>query len=256
MAGNPGLVSVLDVITEVLSLLRAYSPGEPIAAADSSSCLFTLSGLIDGWGAERLTVFRGNVATFTTTAGKQTYTVGPAAALAPASPDWLLDPCPPDFNAVTCLPGQPSSIEAELRILTDLQWAEIPLKSLQSNYLGSVWPNFQPAGYYQLSFFPIPSAAVPVTLYTPLPVGKLLALSSTLQMPPGYQEALVYELAIKVSSKFGPRMPEWLPAAWTAAKSRIKEANFQALDVSLDAALTRDGGGFNGGGSIDFYMGK
>ncbi len=250
MAGNAG-PTVLDLITEALSILSVYTPGEPMAAADAETCLFTLGGLVDGYGAERLTIYQLNVlAQFATTAGKQTYLVGTGAT----GNDWIVSALPTRFEYVSQSLANRSAtgaLEVGLHQYTNADWERLSLKSLGNTMLEGVWINYG-VGAHALSFFPLPLAAIPITLYTAQMTPRFTALTNVLALPPGYQELLTYELALKVASKFDATIPPFLPDAFAEAKSRVKMANFQALDIRCDPALTGHGGGRSG---LDFYKG-
>lgn len=257
MAAGTGAITTRDLITEVLSILKVYSPGDALAAADAQTCLFTLGGIFDGYAAERLTFWQLNtLGAFSTSAGKNSYTI---AAAAGSGVDWVISPLPTRFDYVSQSMGNPSAtgpLEIGLRPLTSYEWERISLKTLGNSILESYWPNYG-ATSHVLTFFPTPTASLSITLYVAQQTAGLASLDTLIQLPPGYQEPITYELAIKVSSKFGANLPAWLPEAWAEAKARLKAKNFEALDVRADRALLSEPGrGFNGGGSIDFYLGK
>jgi hypothetical protein len=241
-------VTVLDICTEVLSLLQVYAPGEPIDPADTASLLFTLGGIVDGWGAEALTIFDQVVYTFNTTAGQAVYTFGPDLTNNWVSPAGF--PLPVSLSCTTIYGG----VEIGIHTSSEDEWKAIALKLLQGGGpITNFWPQYG-AVFHVFNFYPVPAGAVPVVLYVDRQIPRFTALSNTVVFPPGYQEALVYELTIKAQPKFGAPLPSWLPAAWALAKSRVKESNFEAIDLKCDPALV--GTGRHGGGSIAFYEGK
>jgi hypothetical protein len=240
-------VSVLDLLTEVLSLLGVYAPGEPIDAADSASLLFTLNGLIDGLRAESLTKLATVPLTFQTVAGKGSYTLGTSGT------DWVIASgfLPPAIDYYGAMIG--GNLESGMDPLTDAEWAAIGLKGLASTIGLSVWPQYGVSSH-TIWIWPVPSGIEPIVLYCRQPVPSFTAITDAVLLPPGYQEFLTYELTIKSAAKFGARVPDWVPPAWAAARTRVKEDNFEIIDAACDAALTSQGR--RGGGSIDFYLGK
>ncbi len=245
MAGNLGY-TVADLITESLSILGVYAQGETLSAADLQSAFFTLQALVDGWAAQPLTVLQVNTYTFSTVAGQQSYTVGPAG-----TSNWMTTQLPIGFDRIGMQMG---TLELPIEIITLDQWASIALKGFQSSILTQVWIDFGfPA--HSLYFWPVPASAIPVVLYIPQQVAQFTATSNVLALPPGYQEALTFELALKLAAKFGAPIPQWLPEAAADAKANIKSTNFEALDVSCDDAIV-DTSRRSGGGSINFYLGN
>jgi hypothetical protein len=246
MAGNLG-ITVSDLINEALGHLGIWT-GDPLAAADLQSAYFTLNAIVDGWGADACAIYDTATLSFTTSVGKQSYTIGTAN-----TNDWVAPLLPPDFVRVGVTPAAQTNLEIPVEILTLDQWAAISLKAMQSTIITSMWPDFGSAAH-TLNFWPVPSAACTIKLYVPQPVTTFTSTSNTVVLPPGYLEALTFELALKCSSKFGAQIPSWMPAAWSEAKARIKAANVQPLDVRCDPAIV--GTGRSGGGSIRFYEGK
>jgi hypothetical protein len=246
MAGASTLPTVTDIITEALTHLGVYAPGDPLAASDLSSAYFTLQGIVDGWGAQPLTIYNRSVlGSFSLTSGKSSYTIGTSGT------DWIASFLPPEIDLVTMKNG---TLEyPPMRMLTAEEWARIGLKGLQSNIVTECWPDYGAASH-TLNFFPQPNATIPVTLYLLTPLQRFTSASNVVQFPPGYQEALTFELALKCSSKFGAQVPAWLPLAFQDAKANIKAANFDALDLRCDGALVRTPAR-SGGGSIRFYEG-
>lgn len=244
MAGSA--LSVLDLITEALALYGEYAAGEAIDAATVQSLLFTLNAAIDGLGGEPLAIFQTSILSFSTVAGQQTYTLGPD----PAN-NWITTAAAPAavLRAGLVLNG----LELPIAILTADEWAALELKGLQSSITSGLWPQYG-ATSHTLSLWPVPSAAAPVRLYGAQQTAQFTAASDSVSLPPGYQEFLVYDLALKSASKFGAELPSWLPVAWREAKTRIKERNFAALDCATDPALTHRSG--RGWPSINFYTGK
>jgi hypothetical protein len=244
MAGS-GL-SVLDLITEALALMGEYSPGEPLDAAAVQSLLFTLNGALDGLGGEPLAIYSNAVLTFATIAGKQAYTLGPTPA------DWVTAAAVPSLiNGVSMLAN--GALELPIDSVSADEWAGYGLKSMQSSISSAVWIQYGPASHV-LNFWPVPSVAFSVKLYTSQQVPQFVTSADSVVLPTGYQEFLTYDLVIKSAAKFGAAIPEWVPTAWRDARTRIKERNFRALESRCDPALTQQGrrGGWP---SIRFYTG-
>jgi hypothetical protein len=246
LAGNLG-ITVSDLIAEALSHIGVFQ-GDPLSAADIQSAFFTLNAIVDAWGADDCAIFDTSTLSFATIVGKQAYTIGTAN-----TNDWVAPLLPPEFTRVGVVMAAQTTLELAVDILTLDQWASIGLKAMQSTIITGMWADFGSAAH-TLNFWPVPSAACTIKLYVPQPVSTFTATSNTVVLPPGYLEALTFELAIKCSSKFGAQIPSWLPAAWSEAKARIKGANFEPIDARCDPAIV--GTGRRGGGSIDFYLGN
>lgn len=247
MAGNNG-IAVQDIINEALGHLGVYQ-GDALDASDLQSAFFTFQGMMDGWAAEPLTIFQKSTLTFSTVAGQQSYTLGVNAGQTVYN--WPVSALPAEYDAVT--QGISGGLEIPLGIDTEIEWASITIKSMQSGILNEMYPQIAATSHI-LNFWPVPNAILPVNLYVAQRIAAFTATNNVVALPPGYQEAITFELAIKCSSKFGASIPAWLPDAWRDAKGKIAAANFPFLDQKVDPALIRRSTRL--GGSIDFYVGK
>lgn len=230
MAGSGNSVLFSDLATEVLALFGSYVSGETIAAADSQSLIFTFNGILDGYSAEFLAVFNSSVTSgYSLSANKQTYTLGASGS------DWVLSVVPPYITRLGAMIS--ASVEIPLRILTDPEWAAVPLKSQTSTIPQAVWIQNTPPTV-TFSFWPVPSATIPVKIYGGQQVAaRVAATSDVLVLPAGYQELLTYELAIKAAPKFGANLPAWIYTAWQQSKTRVKESNYEAYISRPDTGL-------------------
>jgi hypothetical protein len=241
-------VTVFDLITEALAIYGEYAAGESLDASSVQSLLFTLNGAIDGLGAERLSIYSTSVLSYTTIAGKQSVHLragggglghgGRGSGLHLARRRMLSN----------------GGVELPIAIVNADEWAGIwaevdaDQRSLRRSGLSTGRPRIR-------STFGLCLRARSLWRSTPRNrFRNSWRKRDTVSLPPGYQEFLTYDLAIKSSSKFGAPLPDWLPQAWREARTRIKERNYRAFDSRCDPALTQGSG--RGVPSIDFYTGK
>lgn len=254
MAGPAVGVSLQNIINEALGHLGVYQ-GDPLQAPDLQTAFFTLQAMLDGWQLEPGSFRQVAVESFTTQAGKSSYLVGPSALNPSPAPDWVTPFLPMQFDpgSITNFVG---TVEIPVGIDARADWEAIALKTMQSSILTDCWPQFGLTAV-TLNFWPVPNTSIAVNLYLPQQLSTPAAATATVILPPGYQEAMTFELAIKCSSKFGAALPAWLPEAWREAKEKIRAANWEPLAQRCDAALLgRRGSGHSGGGSIAFYTGE
>jgi hypothetical protein len=248
MAGASTYPTASDLIIEALTHLGVYAPGDALQASDLASAFFTLQGIVDGWGAQPLTIFnRQIIGSFSATAGKGKYTLGTAN-----TNDWVTSFLPPVIDLLTMSMG---TLELQIAVDTAAQWESIGIKSLQSNIINECWPNYGAASH-ELNFYPVPNQSIPINLYLLSAVQRLSSTAQVVQLPPAYQEFLTFELVIKCSTKFGAPIPEWIPAAYQDARTNVKAANFEPLDMQCDPALVSRGARTGGAGLLNFYLGR
>lgn len=218
-----------DVITASLRLIGAVAPGESIAASEATEGLVTLNRMISSWSTESLLIYAKVREEFTLTPNQQSYTMGSGA----------------NFNATRPLRIEAAAIELQtttpvteipIRILTVHEWAEIQTKELSSEIPTDLYPE----GTYPnetLNLYPKPSAAEKLVLYSWKPL-TAVTLDADLSFPPGYEEALIYNLAARLSPEYGKPLGAEVNAIAGESKANIKRMNHRPRFLKADEALT------------------
>lgn len=235
-------MTALDLITLALQDLGVVAGGETVNANDASDALTRLNNMIAAWADERLTIYQITPTTFPLVANTQTYTVGSGATVNIPRPIWI-------HAAGLVLTSPSPDVEIPVTIITDSDWANISIKSLTSTYPTRLWYNygFDSSGYGTLYMWPVPTEVNNFTIYVPTQLSTLAALSTTVSFPPGYAEALEYNLAARLSIPFGRPLTPDLDRQAKQSLARIKRANKRLEDLTVDPALwSRSGpGGYN-----------
>jgi hypothetical protein len=132
-----------------------------------------------------------------------------------------------------------------LELIDDDQWAAIKQQLVPSNipqklYNDGSFPNSN------LYLWGQPSAGLQLELYTWQLLSGYVALTDIVAFPPGYEEAVLYNLAVRLAPMFGSAALAQLPAIETLAsnaKARIQTMNCESPLMSADPAAT-SGNGF------------
>lgn len=228
--------TVQDLIQSSLRLLNATGHGRTPSSPVLTDALAALNQLVDQWGTERLTMYTTSRTVFNVVAGQQVYLLGPSGA------DWTA-PRPPYIDQAGLLLSGTTATEIPLTILrTQADWAAIRVKGVTSSiptklYYEDDYPNGQ------IAFWPSPSASSQVALYTPVAIAQFTSLAQTISLPPGYEKALRYALAVELAPEFveGALNPLVLAQA-EEAKLGLQRMNLTVNRVRVDAALTSVGG--------------
>lgn len=228
-----------DVINGALRLIGVLSSGELPTAAESSDGLSGLNTMLDEKNARRLNIFTvPRLGPFNLTVGKQTYTVGTGGD--------INIPRPPKIDRMGIInlanPSQP--LELPLAYLSLDEWANIPVKNIQSALPQKVWDD-QGFPYRTLSFYCVPNVQVQCTIYAWGALGIFPDLVTDVQFPPGYAKWLRYNLAVDLAPEFGvPLSPEILMTA-RETQATIQDMNAPLNELSCDEALRSPGGVYN-----------
>lgn len=227
------LTAAVDIISSALRLVGVLGSGETASDAEASDAFLVLNDMLDGWNAERLMIFSVAMSEFPLTAGKQTYTFGPSG-------DFNLSFRPAKIQRYGIVnlnnPAQP--LELPLEMLTTEQWAGVPVKQISSTLPTKIYDD-QAFPLRNLSFWPYPQIQVNLRAYYWQPLSQFSDLTTKQTFPPGYPEALRYNLAVRLAPEFGAPLSPQVAELAATTKGKIKRMNSPLVDVMCDPAIAR-----------------
>jgi hypothetical protein len=227
-----------DLINSSLRLIGALASGEVPTSNEQADGLTILNQMIDAWNAERLNIFTITIGTFPLVILQQVYTLGPGGNFNVTRPARV------DRISIISLNNPAQPLELPMTLLTDEQWRDIPVKNVSSALPLKVYDD----GAYplrNLSLWPIPSATANIAIYGWTALTAFPDTVTDEEFPPGYFEALRYNLAMRMAPEFGlPLRPE-VAAMAMSSKAIIKGINIIPLDSYCDSAITQRGGRYN-----------
>jgi len=211
---------------------------------DTSDGLAVLNSMTDTWQAERLTIYAELRSLFPVFANQQVYSIGPISATWPAQRPIRIERAGYIFTSV--LPN----VEEPFRVLSDQEWAAVTPKELTSSipttmhYQGTV-----PNGLVTL--WPIPtdtSQVGTVAIYTWASVPSFANVTLAVNLPPAYQEAIEYGLAVRLAARYPRRaqISAWSIDNAARALMKVKTMNAQVLYMQVEQS-NMGGAGSRGG---------
>lgn len=222
-----------DLITLSLKTIGAIAKAEIPTPDEAADALTVLNGMLDAWGAERLTIFGVVRTTFNLVVNQQVYTIGPNAVdWNMVRPLWIQD-----AGLISQLNEVTEPVEIPLFCLSDDDWANVTIKSVPSALPRYLYYDYAfPIG--NISLWPIPNVGqLQIALYLPTPIVGGFALTSVLSIPPGYLEALQYNLAVRLCPQWGRAIDPTIAALAVDSFARIKRANKRGLLLECDEAI-------------------
>lgn len=228
-------MTVQDLITSTMKLIGAIAAGEVPTADESADCLARLQDMVDSWAAERLTIFQVLRSVYPLTSGKQQYTIGPGGDFDQARPVWIQDA----GIISNANPSQP--LELPMSMLSDDDYASVSIKNVASSLSWYLYYNYgnDANGRGTCWVWPIPNVGnLQIALYCPQQLSVFPALATTIILPPGYREALRFNLAVRLSPEFGKAPDPVINGLATESFARIQRANKRLQRLGIDPALT------------------
>lgn len=222
-----------DLISAALREIQVLAAIETIQPEDLSLGTLILSQMLDGWQADRLYIFAIQRMIFVPQTLTQTYTLGPNG-------NFNVTPRPARITRYSVInlsnPIQP--LELPLDSLTEAQWMSIPVKNITSTIPQRVWDD-QQFPLRNLNYWPVPQVTVNFGVYQWAPLTTWPDYVTDVEFPPGYAEAIRYNLAIKLAPSFGA-VGKVTPLLLELAKNaiaRVKKMNAPLIDLKCDPML-------------------
>lgn len=234
-------VTALDLIKRAMRSIGSIEPGEDPSADEATDFLVSLNNMIAEWGTENLTCFTTARTEYPLTSNVQAYTIGPGGAFNQQRPLWISTAGIISNNN----PQQP--LELTLSILTVDQWQRTPVKNVASALPMSLYYDHGfVGGLGTIYFWPIPSVTnLEVALYTPTALSEFSSLTTQYTFPPGYENAIRYNLAVAIATELAQEVPATVFELAMSSKGNIKRANIMPVDLRLDDGILSRGTLFN-----------
>lgn len=218
-----------DIVTSALKKIGALAPGESLDASEAVDGLSELNRMLGSWSNEHLLIYSRVREQLALTASDGVYTMGSSGDLNTTRPV--------AFDEVAILDG---TSELPVRIVSLSEWQAIQVKDSD----GTPSVLFDDGGYplRTLRLYPRPSQAYTLVLWSTKPLTQIATLDTELSLPPGYEDALVYNLAIRLAPEYGKQASIEIVTLAVDSKADIKRANHRPRYLRVDAGLLGVGG--------------
>ena len=226
-----------------MRLIGALASGETLPSDEAADGLMILNQMLDSWLAERLMAFTISIQEFPLAPPKQVYTMG-------AGGDFNV-PRPAKIERISIVslnnPAQP--LELPMEMLTDGDWqVQVPVKNIGGTLPLQVYDdgNFP---LRNLSYFTFPTGPVNTRIYSWQALNQFPDLVTDLTFPPGYSEALRYNLAVRLIAEMpGEYSQVTVGISQTLATdslARVRTMNLPLIQSFCDPALSSGGGHYD-----------
>lgn len=214
------------LIEAALRVLGALAAGESASSNELTNGLQTLRFMLRGWSARNLSLYYIKQDTVTLD-GSTSYTIGSGGTVNVLRP-----------AAIKGAYATTNNVDRPLKLIDDARYRILSLKQL-SGTVEYLWYNPDyPLGV--LYFYPLASGTVKLDSLKPL-VEPTNVSTDTVQFPPEYDEAIKFNLAIRLAPEYGRSVPPEVVAIAKEAfdaiilrnfASQINESRLDILKVS------------------------
>lgn len=230
-----------EIVDRVGRIVLGNGSDESPTAAETRDIITILRGMLGQWATQRLTIFYVERAVHDLVANQQSYAIGPSGNFNRARPLWI------DRASIISYANPSLPAELGIRVLDTQQWRNVAIKTVPSKLPESVYYDygFSSTGLGTLYVWPKPSdSTVDIVLYLPVALTGFTTtnLTTDYEFPPGYDDALVYNLAKRMAPEFGRPISGDINALALESLANIKRANIRMVELTTDPALLRNRG--------------
>lgn len=225
------MATALDLITRAMRLIKVYGTGETVSPAEATDGLTALNAMLEDWANERLMIYVATKDAIALTPALASYTIGPSGTTISARPVSIDPGTYLDINGVSY----------PLQIATLDQYNSIVVKTLNSSIPEYIFynPTFPNA---TVTLYPVPAVTATLNLWTWKPLSTFANLTDVISLPPGYINAIVYNLAEYLGPEFGSEIHISVHTKASTLKKKLKRTNFVPMFLDFPIDVPR---GFN-----------
>lgn len=212
-----------QIVNRALRLIGELASGDSPSDDEGADALQALNALIGDWSNDSLMCYAVRDETLTLATSQASYTLGPSGDLDTTRPE-VIEGC---YVVV-------SGVSYPVQVLeTPQQYAAVKVKAQAGDWPLKVYyePDV-PLG--TLFCYPVPNGAVEMHLLTKTPL-TFYSLADTVEMPPGWDNALAFNLAIALAPEYETQPSQYV--VLTARNSRRGIRNVNAIPVLAKPAF-------------------
>lgn len=223
--------TVRDLIKGSLRDLGAIASGETPTADEQADAFLALNQMLAIWSTKKLLCIAIVREEIQLVVSQAAYTMGVSvsASLNTARPMEVMD-------ALVQIVGSNPLNELPVKVINQHEFAEQTVKTTESSIPQFLYPEGTNP-LETLRLWPVPSAANKLIVYSRKPITAFVAVSDTVTLPPGWDDAIQKNLAKRLQSQYGKTLsPDYLQDS-REALADIKRANLKPTYLECDSGV-------------------
>lgn len=220
------MATARNLIERAMRKVGVLTLNEAATADEANEALLTLNDLLASWSTDSLYIVARTTESFPLIGSQAEYTIGTGGDFDTDRPVYLVDSY-----------FRNGDIDYPLETITDENYANIGFKGVSGlpEYIN--YTNAYPLG--RVKIYPAPSTVYTLYLVTEKPVTSIATLDTVIDLPPGWERALVYSLAIELAPEYGQPIDPIVDRIAMSSKEAIK--NQVSISRSMDANASLNG---------------
>jgi hypothetical protein len=213
------------ILTRAMRLLGALGDGEEPTASEGADGLTALNAMLDSWWLNTLAVYYTKSESFTWAAGQTLRTMGSGGNFDTARP-----------AVITGAFQRMNDVDYPIEIINRDQYDQIQDKTTQSTLITRIYPEMQSSLVY-LYAYAVPSVAIEIHIQSAGRLQSFAGLTTAVDLPPGYERALAYNLALELAPEYSVNPPQLVARTAAAALRTIKRPNMVIPSAQSEVGL-------------------
>ena len=225
--------AVSTMIINSLVMTGEKSIADTLDTDEQRYYLSRMNSMIDSWTNERLLIHQLSQTSFSLTTSQGSYTIGNGGDFNMTRPTDIVDPC---------FIRDSDNTDTELEVIDMVAYGRIVQKTADGSYPAYIAYDhgFSATSTGTIRLWPEPAASLTLFINTLQPLATFSTMSQNLLLPPGYQDAIESNFAVRSAPGF-ITVSQDLKDHAKSAKAAIKTTNLTAPVMRLDYGITGTG---------------
>jgi hypothetical protein len=218
---------VSDLIKAAFRKCGIYASGEAPTAQELADGLLSLQMMLRRWSSKNIAVFVSSVDSITLTASEGQYSWGEGGDITTSRP----------YQLLTAAFVDSSDVSHSVTIRNEHWYNRVSDKTGSGTPSDVYYRATYPIG--MLYVLPVPESAgtlVSTSLKPFTETGSFSSLSDTLRFPPNYEEAILYNLVVRIATEYGKPITSEVAGLALASYNDLVTANASRLTDTVDVS--------------------
>lgn len=213
------MTTARQIITRAMQKIGVLVKSEPPSADEADDALASLNALISSWSNDSLNIYARTLESFPLT-GASSYTIGTGGDFNTVRPTAII-------NAYV----RQGTTDLQVSVVDDTMFAGIMTKSVSGLPYVLNYSNSYPLGVIKM--YPVGLSDYTLFLLSEKAVSGFATLDTQLNLPDGWERALIYNLAIELAPEYAqqPDASVVKIAAESLGAIRTKVAQVRGMDA-------------------------
>ena len=237
------ILRVNDILVDALSLCGATALDEPPTPSEIQLALRTANIMLDRWASSRLLLRATTPISFTTTAGKNTYTIGEGHALADISMGDGVGVIRPPLGINSAFYRDSGAVDVPIEVVSKEFYNALGDKVVTTGPPMYIAYDPGPAQHQiptrvgTLYLYMTPDQRYNIWMETDTYLFEFVSVTDLLTFEPAYYEAILYGLAVRLFRHFHPsnvQIPADVAAIASSSLNNLRTLNATVIMASND----------------------